>query len=168
VKWIVFIGFGLLSTLGIIAGVGYMLPKHHVASRHMELRQPPDAVYALIAGPSTWRKDVKKYEPMPQGGGKLWMEVDNYDNEVVYERVEDAPPRRLVTRIAGHQPYSGTWTYDLARTATGTDLRITENGEVYNPIFRFLSRFVFGHSATIDKYLNETAQHFGETPRILP
>jgi len=168
VKWIVFIGFALLGTLGIIAGVGYALPKSHVASRHMELRQPPQAVYALIAGPSTWRKDVKKYEPLPQGDGKLWMEVDNYDNEVVYERVEDSPPKRLVVRIAGHQPYSGTWTYDLTPTANGTDLRITENGEVFNPIFRFLSRFVFGQSATIEKYLTETAQHFGEKANIQP
>ncbi len=26
-----------------------------------------------------------------------------------------------------------------------TSLRVTERGEVYNPGFRFLSRFVFGH-----------------------
>jgi hypothetical protein len=165
-KWIVFIGFGLLSLVGIVAGVGYMLPKNHVASRHMELHQTPEAVYALIAGPSTWRKGVKKYEPLPESGGRLWREVDEYDNSVTYERVEDTPPRRLVTRISSQLAYGGTWTYELTPTVNGTDLRITENGEVYNPIFRFMSRFVFGQSATINKYLTETAQHFGETPAI--
>ena len=30
---------------------------------------------------------------------------------------------------------------------------ITENGEVYNPIFRFLSRYVMGYTATMDRYL---------------
>jgi hypothetical protein len=168
VKSIVFIGFGLLSLLGIIAGIGYALPRQHVASRHIELHQPPNQVYALISGPSTWRKGVKKYEVLPESGGKLWREVDDYDNAVTYERVEDAPPRRLVTRIASKLAYGGTWTYELTPTANGTDLRITENGEVYNPIFRFMGRFVFGQAATIEKYLNETAKHFGETPNILP
>ena len=30
---------------------------------------------------------------------------------------------------------------------------ITEDGEVYNLIFRFMSRFVFGHTATMDAFL---------------
>ena len=167
-KWIVFVGFGLLSLLGMIAGVGYALPQGHIASRHIELHQAPSQVFALISGPSTWRKGVKKYEVLPDGGGRRWLEVDSYDNEVIYERIEDNPPRRLVTRIASKLPYGGTWTYELTPTATGTDLRITENGEVYNPIFRVLGRFVFGYSSTIEKYLNETAEHFGQTPIILP
>jgi hypothetical protein len=36
----------------------------------------------------------------------------------------------------------------------GSELRITEEGEVYNPIFRFVSRFIMGHTATIDSYLS--------------
>ncbi len=30
-------------------------------------------------------------------------------------------------------------------------LTVTENGEVDNPLFRFLSRYVFGHTGTMDK-----------------
>jgi len=30
---------------------------------------------------------------------------------------------------------------------------ITEDGEVYNPFFRFMSRFVFGHAATLDEFV---------------
>ena len=37
--------------------------------------------------------------------------------------------------------------------AGGSDLTITEDGEVYNVIFRFMSRFVFGHHATMDAFL---------------
>ena len=36
----------------------------------------------------------------------------------------------------------------------GSDLTITEDGEVHNVIFRFMSRFVFGHTATMDTFLN--------------
>jgi hypothetical protein len=37
-------------------------------------------------------------------------------------------------------------------------LRITEDGEVYNPVFRFVSRFVMGHTATMDKYLADVGK----------
>ncbi len=167
-KKIVYAGVVILALVGIVAGVGYALPKSHVVSRHIVLHQPPDQVYALISGPSTWRIGVKKYEPAPGGGGRVWTETDDYDNAVTYERMVNDPPRHLVTRISSQLAYGGVWTYELTPTADGTDLRITENGEVFNPIFRFLSRFVFGNSATIEKYLAETAQHFGEKPKILP
>jgi hypothetical protein len=34
-------------------------------------------------------------------------------------------------------------------------LRITEQGEVYNPVFRFVSRFVIGQNRTIETYLRD-------------
>jgi len=42
-------------------------------------------------------------------------------------------------------------------TAEGTLLTITEDDEVYNPIYRFVSRFIIGHTQTIDSYLNDLA-----------
>jgi len=38
-------------------------------------------------------------------------------------------------------------------SGSGTRVRITEHGEVYNPVFRVLSRFVFGHTATLEEFL---------------
>jgi hypothetical protein len=60
-----------------------------------------------------------------------------------------------VTRIADpHLPFGGTWTYEVApAVGGGSTLTITENGEVYNLVFRFISRFVMGYTATIDRYL---------------
>ena len=55
-------------------------------------------------------------------------------------------------RIADPElPFGGTWTYELKPEGTGTRLVITERGEVYNPIFRFMSRFVFSRTATMEK-----------------
>ena len=45
----------------------------------------------------------------------------------------------------------------------GTRLTITERGEVYNPIFRFLSRFVFAQTATMESFLRGLGGKFGET-----
>jgi hypothetical protein len=38
---------------------------------------------------------------------------------------------------------------------------ITERGVVYNPIFRFVSRFLMGYTATMKTYLNALARRFG-------
>ncbi len=62
--------------------------------------------------------------------------------------------RLLVVRIADLDlPFGGTWTYEIAPVAGGSTLTITEDGEIYNPIFRVMSRFVFGYESTMAAYL---------------
>ena len=40
--------------------------------------------------------------------------------------------------------------FRLMSASAYTVVRITEDGEVYNPIFRFMSRFAFGQTSTMD------------------
>jgi hypothetical protein len=40
-------------------------------------------------------------------------------------------------------------------------VQITERGEVYNPVFRFVSRFIMGHSATASAFLKALGAKFG-------
>ena len=71
-----------------------------------------------------------------------------------------------MTHIADKElPFGGTWDYRLEPAGTGSRITITENGEVYNPIFRFVSRYFMGHTATIDKYLTALARRTGDTYR---
>ncbi len=99
-------------------------------------------------------------------GHPRWVE-DASGQRIAFEATEADPPRRLVVRIAdAHLPFGGSWTYTLTPTERGTRLGIIENGEVYNPLFRFMSRFVFGHTATIDGYLESLGSRFGE--RVTP
>ncbi len=39
---------------------------------------------------------------------------------------------------------------------------ITENGEIYNPFFRFMARFVFGYTVTMETYLKALGKKFSE------
>lgn len=48
----------------------------------------------------------------------------------------------------------------------GCTVTVTEDGEVYSPLFRFVSRFVIGHTATLDRKLKALARRFGENPSI--
>jgi hypothetical protein len=57
-------------------------------------------------------------------------------------------------------PFGGAWTFDIAPDANGSNLRITEDGEVYNVIFRFMARYIFGHHASIETYLKDLGAKF--------
>jgi hypothetical protein len=68
---------------------------------------------------------------------------------------EASPPTRFVTKIDDPgQPFGGTWTFEIAPLGDArARLTLTERGEIYNPIFRFMARFVFGYTATLDSFL---------------
>lgn len=143
----------LVTIIGLIAAIGAMLPQSHSVSRSIVVRGEPRAVYEVIrsfgAAPQ-WRKDVQRVEVM----GPAQFREHGKQGTVTYDVVADEPGRRLVTRIADRDlGYSGAWTYSLEPVAEGTRVTITEDGEVTNVFFRFLSRFVFGHTSTIDGYL---------------
>jgi hypothetical protein len=63
-------------------------------------------------------------------------------------------------------PFGGTWTFEIAPAGNGSELRITEDGEVYNVIFRFMSRFVFGYAGSIEGFFRDLGKKFGEQPQM--
>jgi len=63
----------------------------------------------------------------------------------------------------GH-PGRYVWDLTLEPTAGGaTRVRITEQGEVANPLFRFVSRFLIGQTRTMDVYLRDLGRAGGES-----
>jgi uncharacterized membrane protein len=160
--------FGL--SLGIVALIGSRLPVSHVATRSIWLRQPHEKVYGLIRdfhNASSWRSDVSSVEMLDETGGKVRYREHGKQGDVTYELVEDLNGQRIVTRIVDEDlGYSGSWTIDFRGENSGTRVRITENGEVPNVVFRFLSRYVFGHTSTIDAYLTSLANHFNEKAQL--
>jgi hypothetical protein len=163
-KWI-FIAVAVLVLLaGAVALVGAMLPKSHLSSRSSRFRQTPQALWDIITGPSDWRLDLRSTEKLePRNGRRTWKEIDKHGQAITYESVEETPPRRLVTRIADpNLPFGGTWTQEFQPDSKGCVLTITEAGEIYNPIFRFMSRFVLGYTGTMDNYLKALHAKVGD------
>ena len=165
-KIILILGGALLGLIVIVLLVGALLPRNHVASREINLRRRPEEVYAAIrdfAAAPSWRTDLQNVELLGEVDGRVRFREQSKQGQISYEVVEDKPPQRLVTRIVDQDlGFSGNWTYLLAPTDQGTRLQITEAGEVSNVLFRFLSRFVFGHTATMDAYLKALGRKFGE------
>jgi hypothetical protein len=59
--------------------------------------------------------------------------------------------------------FSGQWTFEITPAGSNTSiLEITERGEVPNPFFRFVSRFIMGHTKSIEQYMAALAGKFGE------
>jgi hypothetical protein len=160
----------LVSMLILITLIGWLLPISHVATRVGRYRQPPEVIWAAItdvdAMPS-WRDGLKSVERLPDHNGlPAHLEVTS-DGKIPMETIEMTAPRKLVSRIADPKlPFGGTWTFEISTTADGAALRITERGYVTNPFFRFMSRFVFSQTSTMESYLKSLAKKFGEEPRI--
>ena len=147
---------GLGAVVLAVVAFGYALPVAHVATRDASLPATPDRVFAAITDVEAfpkWRSDVEGVEITARTPHLQWRERGS-DGTIAFEVQESQPPRRHVTRIADRTlPFGGTWTFTLEPSGGGTKLTITEHGEVYNPLFRVMSRFVFGHTATIDRYI---------------
>jgi hypothetical protein len=118
-----------VAIVGVAAAVGAAQPVAHVASRSETFAASPEQLWDLAL--AAFRRT----------------------NDGSYAIVEQDRPRRLVTTIVDEKlPYGGSWTYELAPAAGGTTLTVIERGDVYNPVFRFVSRYVIGHTRTLDAY----------------
>lgn len=157
----------IILLLLLMALFGSLLPKEHSATRTVLLHKSPESVYAVardFASIPKWRTDVRAVDVKTGAEGRVQFREEGKHGAVNYELTEDVPGRRMVTRIMDTDlGYAGKWTYIFAAEGSNTRLTITEDGEVSNVIFRFLSRYAFGHTATIDTYLKSLGKQFGET-----
>jgi hypothetical protein len=162
---LLWLGLALVGLTGVVALVGWLLPVGHTATRSATIARPTADVYASIADVAAypqWWSDISRVEMLPAEPGAMRFREHTSSGPVVMEVVEAAPPHRFVTRIADPgQPFGGTWTFELAPEPAGTRLPITERGEVYNPIFRFMSRFVFGQTGTMERFLRALSARLG-------
>ncbi len=157
-KWVL-IGIAALALVVAVAAlIGSRLAQSHRASVTRVFPDAADAIWSAItdieAFPS-WRAGVTRVERLPDRNGyPAWIEEGGSGKlTLAVERMER--PRVLVGRIADPSlPFGGTWTYEIVAEGAGSRLTITENGEIYNPLFRFMARFVFGYEGTIRAYMS--------------
>jgi uncharacterized protein YndB with AHSA1/START domain len=168
-KWALIAVGVVVAVVAFVVVVGALLPRDHVATLAARIAAPPSAVWATITDPTgftTWRSDVTRIEMLASTpSGPSWRE---YSRHGAITMVIDAaePPRRLVTRIADEKlPFGGRWEFDIEPDgAASSRVVISERGSVYNPVFRFVSRFVMGHTQSINAYLRALGRHFGSEP----
>jgi len=137
-KWIAIVVVALIVVIAVVAFIGSTLPRNHTASRTLRVKRSP---------------------------GEVWPVVTQAMNtsSVPVDVLESDPPRRLVTRVKeSEKMFGGTWTVTATPADAGSTLTIVEDGWVANPVFRFVSRYVMGHHATMDAILTSVAKTLGE------
>lgn len=166
-KWVLVVVGGLVALVVIVLVVGALLPRDHVAGSSVVLRQPADSVWRAVrdmAGVASWWPEVVSSQRVADSAGReIWEQKLKNGFSMRLIVTEDVPPRRLVMTIDARPdaPFGGTWTYELSPADGGTRLAVTEAGYVNNPLFRFMSRFVFGYYATQDGYLRALGKKLG-------
>lgn len=151
--------------------IGALLPKRHRVTRSLRLHRPREAVWARIVdieGSAAWRTDLRAVEPArDEDGAPLWVEVERDGGSTTYRTIEECAPQRLVREIVPRgQPYGGRWIIELRDQGGGTIVRVTEEGEVYNALFRFVGRLILGYARKIERYLRVLAASFDEEAHI--
>ena len=170
--WLFIIILGsLAAAIALVVVIGMALPQNHRAARTARFSQAPATVWSAItdhASEPTWRGDIVKKERLDdRDGHAVWRETRKRGDTMTLETMVFEPPRRMVGRIADEKlPFGGTWTYEIAPVDGGSacTLTITEDGEIYNPVFRFVARFLIGYQGTMNGYLAALSRKFGREP----
>lgn len=166
-KWIVVAAAVAAVLVAVALAVGTALPVHHTASSSIRLPVSRDVAWSAVTDIRAfplWRRGVRDVEPLPfRDGLPAWRERTRTGSATYVAAAWD-PPSRLVMRTGGEgEPYSGTWTFVLEKEGGDTRITITEDGEIPNPLFRFMARFVFGHEGTMDAYLHDLRRHLSRS-----
>jgi hypothetical protein len=149
---------------------GFALPRAHQAARTTRLARSADDVWRAIRDVDAtprWRRGVTAIE-RPHADPTQWRERSRH-GVIAFALDEDSPPTatrsgRMVSRITDDSlPFGGRWIFVVATDGDGARVTVTEDGFVSNPLFRFLSRFVFGHATTLEQYLSDLGRHLGVT-----
>ena len=157
-------GLAVLAALVLIAGL--LLPTTHVAAVESRYRASASDIHAAIndvASAQSWRSGLERVDVLSEPGEPLmWREVADWGTLTFVQEVNE-PGRRIVSRIVDEdQGFGGTWTYEIEETPGGTVLRIIERGEITNPLYRFMSRFVIGYYRGLETYARDLGARFGE------
>ncbi|HEX7780461.1 MAG TPA: SRPBCC family protein [Vicinamibacterales bacterium] len=165
-KWLLYILAGLIGLIALAFAIGAMLPKEHTASRAVRFRPKPADLFAIVsdfAKYPEWRTGVTRVDVEgPVATGTIIRE-QGANGTIPYRIEVFEPPSKIVTRIADSSlAFGGTWTFEVFQNDSGSELVLTENGEIYNPIFRLLGKFFFSPYETIDTYMADLKKKVGE------
>jgi hypothetical protein len=157
----------------VLTAIGTSLPTEHHASCAASYQKPASFLFAVVdndAASAIWRSDIGSiFLISGRGPTAVWRETDRHGNSITYRTVAYAAGRKLRRAVdfAPGMPFAGTWTYDFSPLdPRATRLTIVEDGQIYNPFFRFMARYAFGYTQSMHAFLADLAKFTHETVSI--
>jgi uncharacterized protein YndB with AHSA1/START domain len=138
-----------VALLNVCVIIGMRVPREHVVSRSVTLKQPPVKVWQAItdyASQPQWRPDVKSVKRLPDHNGmQVWREDYKMGGGQTLETEQWVPPSYLVRTIADQNgPVQGSWEFNIEPMPNAASkVTITEHGRVPNPLWRFVSAYLY-------------------------
>jgi len=166
--------FRLVVILIVVALAAYFygasIPVHQTHTRTTELKQTPEAIFALLTDLPNfpkWNRDMVKIEMLPPVDGKeATRQTFKHNMQMTIITSESTPPKHLVRSLGDNSgPFEGSWTYDISPSSAGTHIVLTEQMTMNNVFFRLMAK-LFGPTKHMDGHLEDIAKHFGETAVI--
>jgi uncharacterized protein YndB with AHSA1/START domain len=166
-KYFLFALLALVCLGALLYVIGLFLPVKHVASRSVEFKAAPETVFNTVTDVKnslSWRTGLQDIKMLDADS---WTEVQKGGDEISFRTKSKTPPNRVEIEVINNSNFGGTWTGTFEPTASGgTKVTFTENGEIYHPLFRTMSKLFFDMGATLEQYLGELSRKLGENPAI--
>lgn len=155
-RWVLVVGSVLAALVAGIYATGMVLPSRHTAAMEGVVSRPVPDVAARIRNvrdyPS-WRPGVAVQDVEDDAGAIAYVEIADGD-AIAYRLTEPVRDGQFVAAITDQSlPFGGAWTITLTPQGAATQVRIQEDGEVRDPLYRFFAHFVFGYTASMRTYL---------------
>ena len=157
-KWFALVAAVPIGLVLIAAGIGAVLPRDHVVRGERTVRIAPQAVAARlrdVAGYPTWRSSVDRVGVLGRDDGQIRF-VEHSGDAIAFAMAEEAAGRRFRSTIADPDlPFGGYWIITVDPAGNDSRVAVEEHGEVGNPLFRFVSAVILGHSRTLEAWLGD-------------
>lgn len=163
-----------LGTAGSLVAIylyGMYLPEWHEASRSAVLSAPPDELWSMITEPerrAEWRPNVVRVVSCSTVAGKPCLREFDATGDRIEFVIEESDPssRRFVLSPAKPEDLGmvATWSWSLEPRGEGTEVTLTERGQIENPLFRGLWALQSGPHAVVEPEI-EALQQATSGPR---
>jgi uncharacterized protein YndB with AHSA1/START domain len=158
-KWVLVVVSIPVAAALVVVLVGYLLPKDHVARGETTIAAPLERVADLVRdveNQTNWRGNVSNITILNSGPHRVRYIEHSGEDAITFEFEEVTPNSQFRSRIVDpNLPFGGEWTIILEPAGSSVRVKIEERGTVTNIIYRFFSKFLVGHDATINAYLRD-------------
>jgi hypothetical protein len=129
------------------------------------------AVLGDFAGWPTWNTQVTAMESQgvdAQGRGiwDLHMRTGVVRLVVDQQTTPSASQSGVLVTLTDNEDFVGSWTWHVQSASDGCDVQAVEDGAVRDPVMRIVAHRVMGYTATLESFVSDLAEHFGEEAEL--
>ena len=153
----------IVAIIAIVLIIGLFLPKERTFTKTAVLNSDVNKVFNIVTdfkNQTTWRNDVKEIIVIDEN---TWTEVPKKGTAITFKVKQKVENEIFEIEIIEPKNFNGYWVGTFKTTkVNGTAIEFKEVITISNPFFRTLSFLFVDLNKTMDLYLQNLKQKFGE------